>query len=350
MSEKVLTVIVPSYNMEDYLDRGLSSLVVDEGRMRLLEVLVINDGSTDRTSEIGHAFETRYPDTFRVIDKKNGHYGSCVNRGLEEARGTFVKVLDADDWFGEAFAGYLDFLQETGAGLVLTDSVMIGLDGNAFSGTSFPLPPRQDLPIDILREKSVRGLGHVNITYRTDILRKMGYRQTEGISYTDLEWSSLPVCGVSTVAYYPEILYCYQQGRAGQSVDIAYRKDHMWMENQVVLGLAGKYEALKDGIPTANAAELRSIVTSFARQIYFHYLLNYPKYLPESDLTEFDRALAQASQEIYDLAADAEDVNVFGTIHFVRDYRKRGTRKQLSFFYYDACRTLGTLYERIKQK
>ena len=234
---KVLTLIIPSYNMEAYLERCLSSLVVDEGRMRLFEALVINDGSSDRTSEIGHSFETRFPDTFRVIDKSNGHYGSCVNRGLAEARGTYVKVLDADDRFAAAFAGYLDFLQETRADLILTDSVITYPDDSEHARSMFPLPAWGTLPVEILLEKGIHGLGHVNITYRTDIFRKLEYRQTEGISYTDLEWSSLPVCGVSIVAYYPEIIYCYQQGRGGQSVDIAYRKDHMWMENQVVLSL-----------------------------------------------------------------------------------------------------------------
>ena len=66
--------------------------------------------------------------------------------------------------------------------------------------------------------------------------------------------------------------------------------------------------------------------------------------LPEADLAGFDQALYQTSQEIYDLAADAKDVNVFGTFHFVRNYRKRGTRKQLPFLYYDACRARGTAY------
>lgn len=346
---KVLTLIIPSYNMEAYLERCLSSLVVDEGRMRLFEALVINDGSSDRTSEIGHAYEARYPDTFRVIDKSNGHYGSCVNRGLAEARGTYVKVLDADDRFAAAFAGYLDFLQEARADLILTDSVIIYPDDSEHARSSFPIPAREVHPVDILLEKGIHGLGHVNITYRTDIFRKLEYRQTEGISYTDLEWSSIPVCGVSSVAYYPEILYRYQQGRDGQSVDIAYRKDHMWMENQVVLGLAGKYEALKGSIPPANAAQLRAIVTSFAEQVYFHYLLNFPKYLPQSDLAGFDRALGLASREIYDLCVEAEDVNVFGTFHFVRNYRKRGTRKHPAFFYYDLCRALGTLYKSIKR-
>ena len=103
--DKILSIIVPTYNMEKYLERCLSSLIVSDEQMAMLEVLVINDGSKDRSSEIAHGYESRYPDTFRVIDKTNGHYGSCVNRGLQEATGKYVKVLDADDWFNtENFA------------------------------------------------------------------------------------------------------------------------------------------------------------------------------------------------------------------------------------------------------
>ena len=101
--DKLLTIVIPSYNMEKYLDRCLSSLIVSDEKMQCLEVLVINDGSKDRTSEIAHTYEERFPGTFRVVDKENGHYGSCVNRGLKEARGTFIKVLDADDYFCGGF-------------------------------------------------------------------------------------------------------------------------------------------------------------------------------------------------------------------------------------------------------
>ena len=62
--------------------------------------------------------EGKYPATFRVIDKENGNYGSCVNKGLQEAKGKYVKVLDADDTFArEEFNGYVDFLKETDADL-----------------------------------------------------------------------------------------------------------------------------------------------------------------------------------------------------------------------------------------
>lgn len=81
--EKILTII------EKYLDKCLTSLIIDDKElMRQLEVLVINDGSKNRSSEIAHKYESNYPDTFRVIDKENGNYGSCINRGLQEATGS----------------------------------------------------------------------------------------------------------------------------------------------------------------------------------------------------------------------------------------------------------------------
>lgn len=96
---KILTIIIPTYNMEKYLRRCLDSLIIDEEGMKQLEVLVINDGSKDSSSQIAHEYQDKYPDTYRVIDKENGNYGSCINRGLKEATGKYVKVLDADDWY-----------------------------------------------------------------------------------------------------------------------------------------------------------------------------------------------------------------------------------------------------------
>ena len=144
---KTLTLVIPSYNMEAYLPRCIDSLGIDALKKVVLpdagtlgdklEVLVVNDGSTDKTSEIAHAFESRYSQIVRVIDKQNGHYGSCVNRGLAEATGTFIKILDADDTFEtRAFHAYMHFLTEIcGDGddgeidLVLTDFQKINFDG-----------------------------------------------------------------------------------------------------------------------------------------------------------------------------------------------------------------------------
>ena len=107
---KILTVIVPSYNMEKYLPKCLGSLVVAPELMERLEVLVVNDGSTDRTSDIAHEFATKYSNSFRVIDKANGHYGSCINAALRVAMGRYVKILDADDSFDpDEFSKFIEY-------------------------------------------------------------------------------------------------------------------------------------------------------------------------------------------------------------------------------------------------
>ena len=95
--EKILTITVPSYNVEKFLENTLDSFV-DERVLDAIEVLVVDDGSKDRTAEIGKGYEAKYPGTFRVISKENGGHGSTINRGIKEARGKYFKVVDGDDW------------------------------------------------------------------------------------------------------------------------------------------------------------------------------------------------------------------------------------------------------------
>ena len=78
MSEKILTVVVPSYNVEAYLEETLASFIHPD-ILEDLEVLIVNDGSVDRTEEIGKRYESEYPETFRVITKVNGGHGSTIN-------------------------------------------------------------------------------------------------------------------------------------------------------------------------------------------------------------------------------------------------------------------------------
>ena len=108
----VLTVIVPAFNMESYLSACLGSLGLQASSMDSLDVIVVNDGSQDRTGEIAHAFAQRSPGAVRIIDKQNGNYGSCINAALSVARGEYVKVLDADDAFdGDALAEFVEVVE-----------------------------------------------------------------------------------------------------------------------------------------------------------------------------------------------------------------------------------------------
>ena len=84
--EKILTVTIPSYNVEKYLNQTLDSFL-DKEVLEDIEVLIVDDGSRDNTALIGKEYERKYPGTFRVISKENGGHGSTINRGIQEAAG-----------------------------------------------------------------------------------------------------------------------------------------------------------------------------------------------------------------------------------------------------------------------
>ena len=94
---KLLSICVPSYNVESYLDRCLFSLL-NTTNPNLLDILVVNDGSHDDTREIALAYQSKYPSIVRLIDKENGGHGSTINAAIEQASGLYFRVVDGDDW------------------------------------------------------------------------------------------------------------------------------------------------------------------------------------------------------------------------------------------------------------
>ena len=220
--EKILTIVVPTYNMEKYLDKCLTSLIIeDKELLNRLEVLVIIDGATDRSSEIAHTYQDSYPDTFRVIDKENGNYGSCINRGLKEATGKYIKILDADDYFDTiVFESYIRKIEDVDVDLVLNDMHSFTLEGEdqiLYNIASFfddnTIHGFDELfAIDIPRYVAMHC-----IAYKTNNVRSIDYKQTEGISYTDVEWCVIPMRTVKTFLSIKGFLYMYLMGRNGQT-------------------------------------------------------------------------------------------------------------------------------------
>ena len=91
----MLTVIVPTYNAEPYLSQAMGSLLNEKNIE--LEILAINDGSTDNSLAIMEDFAAR-DSRVRVIDKANQGYGATCNLGIREAKGDWIAILEPDDW------------------------------------------------------------------------------------------------------------------------------------------------------------------------------------------------------------------------------------------------------------
>ena len=341
--EKVLTVVIPTYNMQAYLNRCLDSLVVEEDAlMEALEVLVVNDGSKDGSSAIAHDYQQRFPATFRVIDKENGNYGSCINRGLSEARGKFIKILDADDWFdGGPFALYLQKLLELEepVDLVLTDYTKVDEEGKVLAACRFPL--EYDRVFSFQEYPGLDYFAHHALTYRKDFLLEHAYRQTEGISYTDNEWMYYPQLYVDRCVYWNLDVYRYFIGREGQTMaPQTYFKripQLITILKRMVLELAAFRAQGEQGM---GATRLAHFILHTSKGIYNSYLVkSSADAFPAGVLKDFDAFLYEHDREVYD--AIGSGLVLKGVpIHYVRFWRRFGKR-----FPVDAPRAL---YRRIR--
>lgn len=219
----VLTVVVPAYNAEPYLARALDSLVGADG----VEVLVVDDGSTDGTAALARRYEAAHPGVVRLISKPNGGHGSAINAGLAEARGEYLKVVDADDWLDRtalasvlaALRGFLDAARPVD--LLVSNFVYekVGKRTKTVVRYQGALPAGRVLGWGQTRRFAKRQYLMMHaLTYRTDVLRAAGLVLPEHTFYVDNLYALVPLAHVSTLYYLDVDLYRYFIGRSDQSV------------------------------------------------------------------------------------------------------------------------------------
>lgn len=299
---KVITIVIPSYNMEAYLPQNLDSLITEN--IDDVEILVINDGSKDKTSDIGHEYERRYPNSIRVIDKSNGHYGSCVNCGLAEATGKYIKILDADDSFdNNNFGAFVEYLKTTDADMVLSEYSFVNADGIVFktkkymhSGNKQNLSFKEALSIltdDILEMHG--------IAYKVTLLRFISYKQIEGMAYTDIQWNFVPMLYVSSISCFDRVVYKYLVGRDGQSVaeDTFNKsiKEHLILVNEMIDQYAIRLRDIEASIREYFIWRLvfhlrwlyHNIISLREHMIYYHQLYEIDQKIKEIDKVLYDK-------------------------------------------------------------
>lgn len=320
--DKILTIIIPTYNMEGYLRYCLDSLLIKEN-FEQVEVLVINDGSKDNSSVIAHEYERMYPDVFKVIDKENGNYGSCINRGLKEAVGKYVKVLDADDSFDTAnFESFVSFLINVEADLILSDFALVNSEREVKKVIRYGFEEGKMFSMSsICNTRTFKYMQMHAVTYRRDILLSLGYKQTEGISYTDQQWIFLPMTAVRTVACFDSVVYKYLIGRAGQTINPKTKLRSMEQIARCAAGMVVGYENHKSGIDDNAVKEyLFCRMIPLVKEVYVYSLTHYGS-VTKKILIDFDDQLKSLSQEVYELIGSKE-VSSFIGFKYIDYWRK----------------------------
>ena len=347
----VLSIIVPSYNMEQYLPKCLGSLVVAPELMEKLEVLVVNDGSKDRTSEIAHEFEAKWPGTFKVIDKENGNYGSCINAALPVATGTWVKVLDADDWFDSvAFCHYVKFLvglerTEPDVDLVVSDFHHVDSGGNKLKLFDYSFMDDQGFSISSFNAVQATRLWMHAVAFRTERVRQLGYRQSEGLSYTDQEWIAIPMENVRVAVHFKEAVYQYRVDREGQTCDLSVYLKNLWQQVKVTEGLVKRFGLVGKELRAPNKDCIRQLIEFRVRMLYQYYFQDRTKYCPRNGLKALDRLLKELMPELYS-SLECMYLSERVRFHCVREWRRNGHDGTLKFFAYDTYHKIAVFLSR----
>lgn len=238
--------------MEKYIGKCLDSLLIPE--FDQVEVLVINDGSKDRSYEIAHEYADRYPKSIHVVDKNNGNYGSCINTALPLCTGRYVKVLDADDTFdNEVFSKFVQALKNIDEDLILSSAVKINENGEVLKILDVKERTIVNDSLKITLEDAIKEglwvptLVMHNYTYKREVFKKVNYTQTEGISFTDNEWICYPMGGVKNICIINiPPMYRYLFGRIGQTVDSSQTQKNIPSYLKIVDRMLNEYDKIKN--------------------------------------------------------------------------------------------------------
>jgi len=191
-----------------------------------VEIIIVNDGSTDNTSAIAEEYQRKYPKIVNVVHQANKGHGGAINSGLQKASGMYVKIVDSDDWvdagsYKRIIKTISSFSPESMPDALISNYVYEKLEKRrktviSYSGT---------LPEGCLftwNEVGQFQLGRYMlmhaIIYKRDVLCKSELLLPENTFYVDNIYAYLPLAYVETMYYLNVNFYRYFIGREGQSV------------------------------------------------------------------------------------------------------------------------------------
>ena len=222
---KLLSVAIPCYNSEAYMEKCVDSLLVGGEEV---EILIVDDGSTDKTAEIADAYAEKYPTIVRAIHQENGGHGEAVNAGIRNAQGLYFKVVDSDDWVNkEAYEKILKTLEELLRGPKTVDLFISNFVYEKQGATRKKVMQyRHCFPqgevfgwSDIGHMQKGKYLLMHSMIYRTQLLQQCGLELPKHTFYVDNLFAYEPLPYVKNMYYLDVNFYRYFIGRDDQSVN-----------------------------------------------------------------------------------------------------------------------------------
>jgi len=207
-----ITVIIPVFNAEKHIHKCINSIF--QQNIDSIEIIAINDGSSDNSLEILNRNNERHPELIIINHPANRGAGAARNNAIKEARGKYIAYIDSDDWIGEK---YLERLyheaEKTGADIVFSNLMMVNNNVeqqfipfqaviNKYHNTNIPLT---DLPNDCRTTAPWMKL------FRKDFITKNNLQFLEGIKLgaEDIPFSWTAYCIASNISFCQDVYYYY---------------------------------------------------------------------------------------------------------------------------------------------
>jgi Glycosyltransferases involved in cell wall biogenesis len=222
---KILSIAVPCYNSEAYMNKCIDSLLIGGDEV---EIIIVDDGSSDNTAQIAELYQAEYPEIIRVIHQENGGHGDAVNTGLQNATGAYFKVVDSDDWVDEeAYKRIIESLKKI---LTMPDGVDMVISNFVYEKQGAKrkrvMHYRSALPREQIftwsQVKRLRKGQYIlmhSAIYRTKLLLSCGLKLPRHTFYVDNLFVFQPLPYVKTMYYVDVNFYKYFIGRSDQSVN-----------------------------------------------------------------------------------------------------------------------------------
>lgn len=306
---KELSISIAAYNMEKYIAETLDS-IVSCNSLDQLEVLIINDGSKDNTTNIVKQYVDRFPDTFILIDKANGGWGSTVNSGLGRATGRYFKLLDGDDLL-QNIDDFIECIKGIDADVIITP-YMTFLEENGLEdihGVVNNKQLNQVQDIDSVRFDDIIAMH--SCTFKTECIKNK-YAITEHCFYTDVEYVLKSMLNVSSIAFIDIPLYRYRIGRAGQSVSADGYRKHFAEHLKVLMGLLQIYKSSR--LSGTIDEVFKRQITNMVDHQYYIFLVLEPTAEHAEMMKDYDKLIKKEYSEFYPTKRSRVKVfRLFGT-------------------------------------
>lgn len=313
---RLLSVIIPSYNTELYLKRCLDSLLYDEEAAKLLDIIIVNDGSKDQTSEIAKDYQKQYPDVVTVIDKENGGHGSTINAGMKVAKGKYLKVIDSDDWVNiDDFGELVRALEKLDDDILITNYQQDILYDSSVVKFEFYHGNDKSQKIESIAQLINEDMFFFmfsmhSMTIKLEALKKVwGDGLLEKTFYVDQQYVAKALECAKTFRTLNYDIYRYFIGRPEQSVSVAgfykHRQDHERVLRWLLEELGSKRVQEKPYLAEVILKQVEAMVAT-------HYELYYKTFTattPEvTELFVFDEHLTENFPDLHQRIPAAQNV------------------------------------------